>query len=369
MLHLSQQKQKLMKLNKFRTFALITFITVIIYYFQHIHSAEFVFEDSQWIGFTGSWNPKSLMMNIPNNFLAIWSFYIFPHEAPVEHSVNLLIHIVNALILASLINQWDGPGWIVGSLFLINPLSIQAVAYAAGRSELLGLTELLGLLWFATVNDLSVFYRWIGFLLYAIAMLFTKATLIVFTPFLLIWIYLSDYDLYWLKKLDLELFAIYLISILFMAPRVIAHISSDIPLWHWFLAQTSASWMLLYSALIGRNLSIDHAWWMIDFRLQLISAVALIIAIIMILISRYPFISFGLGWWFITISPRLLIPSKLGWIREHHAYVPLVGICIALASLIQELSCLHVAEGNLESQSRDLECSGSSSFLLEMEND
>ncbi len=327
-----------LRLNKFRTFTFIALITVVIYYIQHISSAEFVFEDSQWIRFTGSQHIVSLILNIPNNTLALLSFYIVPHVANYEHSVNLIIHITNALILALLINQWEGPGWIVSSLFLINPLSIQAVAYAAGRSELLSLTELLGLLWFASVDFSSMKLRWIGFSLCVLAMLITKPTVIVLAPFLLIWVYVSDYYLYWLRRLNLKLFIVSLLSVLYLSFHMTNIIKTNIPLWHWFLAQTTASWMLLYSALIGRNLSIDHAWWMVGYKFQILGVICWVIAIIIILLPprKFSAITFGLGWWWIAISPRLFIPSSLGWIREHHAYIPLVGFCIALGSLFQE---------------------------------
>ncbi len=329
---------RLSQLNRPRVFFILVLITTVIYYFQHIRTAEFVFEDSQWTSFSG-WNIKSLLNNIPNNSLALYSFYIFPKTPQVQHGVNLLIHIINSLILALLINEWNELGWIVGSLFLVNPLSIQAIAYVSGRSELLGLTELLILLWFASVDLFSTLTRWIGLILCATAMLFTKATLIAFTPILLIWIYMSDYYTYWyeqwLKRLDLELFAIVSISVLCLTPNIIAHIHSNIPFFHWFSSQTTASWMLMYSALTGRNLSIDHAWWSVNFSIQLFSVAALILVACFMIAYFYSPMIFGLGWWLIAILPRLLVPSKLGWIREHHAYIPLVGLCISLSSLIQ----------------------------------
>lgn len=341
-----------LRLNRFRTFALIAITAIAIYYIQHIRSAEFVFEDSQWVSvnnLSSLGDLKFQLLNIPNNTLARLSFLV-SQSTRVEHSVNLIIHIVNALILALLIEQWDGPGWIIGSLFLINPLSIQAVAYAAGRSELLSLTELLGLLWFASVDSSSTKLRWIGFSLVMLMMLITKPTLIVFMPLLLIWVYVSDYYLHWLEGLDLKFLIVSLILILCLSLRMTTLVSHSIPLWHWFLAQTTASWMLLYSALTGRNLSIDHAWWMIDYKFQILGVVCGVLIIIIILLPPRKFhaVTFGLGWWVIAFAPRLFIPSSLGWIREHHAYVPLVGFCIAVGELIQhfELSRSHVAGGH-----------------------
>lgn len=307
-------------------------INILIYYFRHISTSEFVFEDTQWLQIL-IFNWKFIIKTVPNNYFAIWTFYVYSNDAIIQHSVNLFIHILNALVLALLIENWDGPGWIIGSLFLINPLAIQAVAYAAGRSELLSLTALLSFLWFISVDDSDLSKRWIGLAFSVAIMLTTKPTVILIAPFLFIWLYISNYDIRLLK--GIKWLSLGIPIIIFLCLHILS-IRSQIPVKYWIMAQTSASWNLMYSALTGRNLSIDHAWWAINFDLQVAWIIAGIITIIVIALNNKHRIAFGLGWWWISLAPRLFISSTLGWIREQHAYVPLVGFCIALGSLIGE---------------------------------
>lgn len=115
-----------------------------------------------------------------------------------------------------------------------------------------------------------------------------------------------------------------------------------IPLNRWIAVQTYASWRLSYEALTGQGLAIDHPWWLVSTDLQILSVVFAVLTIIIILrFKNYSLTIFGIGWWFIAFSPRLFTTVSLGWIREHHSYIPLVGLCIALGSLFQnkELQC------------------------------
>lgn len=272
--------------------------------------------------------------SFPNKDFALFTF--IDSSPRITHSISLVIHILNALILVALVNEWFGNGWIVGTLFLINPLTIQAVAYGAGRAELLSLTGLLAFLWYGTMSYLNYPSRYLGVMLSIIIMLTTKVTIILVMPFLLIWVYTTNLEGFWLKSLNLKLFCAFLIGVLVAAPNIMAQVHSTITKSDWFKTQLVASWKLIYISLTGQGLSIDHPWWLASSTMQIVAIIAIIVVGIIVWIKKFSPVSFGVGWFWITIVPRLLTPNYLGWIREHHMYVPTVGICIALGSLLME---------------------------------
>jgi hypothetical protein len=317
-----------MSLNNFRVFIIVAIFTSTMYYAEHIRKAQFVYEDTNWINST-----NYSLFAIPSNRLTLISFYY--NTPKIAHSINLGIHIFNGLLLSMLVEAWFLDfGWVTGSLFLVNPLATQAVAYASGRGELLALTFLLALLWYSTGSSLRQSFRWaaIGFCLILLA--FIKVTILIVAIPLVIWVYVSNTRVSYLKNISM-LLAVFLVPIPSLVLKYSQIIKSDIPYFRWVAVQTYATWRLLFEALTGSGLSIDHPWWLASFSAQIVSVVCVIIVIAIILAKKFSAIAFGIGWWLIAFSPRLLSSVDLGWIREHHAYVPLAGLCTALGSLFR----------------------------------
>ncbi len=333
------------KLNSPIIFGIVAIITSILYFYLHIRHASWVYEDITWLWarinsnytFTGNW--RTLMDSFPSKDLALFTFS--QGDPRVVHLWNLVIHIVNAILLALFIEEILNCGWIIGSLFLINPLTIQAVAYGAGRAELLSLTALLIFLWFAIVSFANDNFRWFGIVLSILMMLTTKPTIIIIAPFLLMLLYYYGYNYNWLDGLGWKLFSFCLLGLLFVAPNVMAQVHSTISKWDWFRIQSVAAWRLMASGITGLNLSIDHAWWLAPMWLSIVTVICIIVTGIVVVIRKSSS-TFGLGFFWIAIIPRLLTPNYLGWIREHHMYVPAVGICIMMSSLFTDKELSNV---------------------------
>lgn len=338
-----------MHLNNYKTFILALLATMSIYYIQHIRTAGWVFEDSTWINggvYTsvqpGYPNPPiptlwQAVKYIPNRYFTMWTFYFTPNNVKVAHAINVGIHIFNGFLLAILINAWAGPGWIVGSLFLIHPLASQAVAYAAGRSELLSLTAMLSILWIIYVSNNSNIFRWIGLIVCILISCMIKPTLVAIICPLIIWTYMNTDYKKWLPGLGAEILVCALPIIAIICGIVLMKTNSDVPLYRWFLVQTSAVWRLLFQSIIPYHLSIDHAWWTLSIYLQIISVIALLVLFILLSIQyseKYTMAVYGIGFWWLSLLPRLIVRDQLGWIREHHVYTALAGICITLGSLL-----------------------------------
>src|SRR5260221_5441618 len=106
-----------MSLNSYKTFTTIALVMVGIYYFKHIRTADFVYEDTEWVNSKTATSFISELKSLPNKDLV--ALTIIPNHPKIAHSINLAIHILNALILSLLIERWNkNNGWIIGSLFL-----------------------------------------------------------------------------------------------------------------------------------------------------------------------------------------------------------------------------------------------------------
>jgi hypothetical protein len=65
---------------------------------------------------------------------------IFGMNAGLHHCVNLVFHIVNAVLLFFLLNRMTGTVWrsaMVAALFALHPLHVESVVWLAERKDLL----------------------------------------------------------------------------------------------------------------------------------------------------------------------------------------------------------------------------------------
>lgn len=98
---------------------------------------SFVFQDLEIIKNPGLHAPQPTLALFPKRFL-IWLSYwddakISGFDAAAWRRTNMLIHVVNAALLAS-ISPW------AALLFLVHPLTTMGSSYVAGRSGVLSAT-------------------------------------------------------------------------------------------------------------------------------------------------------------------------------------------------------------------------------------
>lgn len=342
--------------NTWKIFAIVSAITIALYGWLHVRSAEWVYEDSTWRRggvvehpLTASSDqtkfmpsPLATLAALPNRHLAMWTFYLTPDDPRVAHAINVGLHLLNALLLALLLQRWGLSGWVAGAVFVAYPLTTQAVAYAAGRSELLSLTSVLGTIWFASASDAHVVTRWVGFVVSWLVGLASKPTVAIIVPLLLLWVFICQRDWMtkrrnhlWLPGLQLELWFAFALMLGVMAYRVLDGLKADIPLWRWIAVQTSGAWTLLVNPF---HLSMDHAWFLTPDPLQIASLIAwFLFGAWLVLSDASREIRFGLGWFWLAILPRLFVRDQLGWMREHHVYVAVAGLAIAISAWYESM--------------------------------
>jgi len=95
------------------------------------------------VGYCSNWHPLTWISHMLDCTL-------FGMRPAGHHAMNLLLHIVNAVLLFLVLNRMTKSLWrsaFVAALFAIHPLHVESVAWIAERKDVLG-----GLLWILTMG-------------------------------------------------------------------------------------------------------------------------------------------------------------------------------------------------------------------------
>jgi len=318
----------------------------------------------------------------PTRFITFLSFAInyYFHKTEVfgYHLVNLSLHLGTAILVfwfilllfsTPKINDRDTVGnsrliaFLSALIFVCHPIQTQAVTYIYQRtSSLAGLFYLLTLCFYLKArllyNKTLVFYLfYIASLITTLLGMFTKET--VFTlPFLILLL-----EIYFLKKegrLTLKYVLPFLLllvvipltliltkTVYFKAQGILA--DKNIPLQprYYFLTQFKVfiTYIRLLFIPINQNLDYDYPISKSLFEIPtFISLVLLFIILIttLRLYSRYPLISFGIIWFFLSLLPESSLITLNDVINEHRLYLPMVGFSLFLIT-----SLYHLLRDNL----------------------
>ncbi|MBM3253265.1 MAG: tetratricopeptide repeat protein [Candidatus Omnitrophica bacterium] len=354
--------------------------------YLHTFSSPFIFDGVTYIEENASIrNLKDLGAIFrfwPTRFITFLSFAInyYFHKTEVfgYHLVNLSLHLGTAILVfwfilllfsTPKINDRDTVGnsrliaFLSALIFVCHPIQTQAVTYIYQRtSSLAGLFYLLTLCFYLKArllyNKTLVFYLfYIASLITTLLGMFTKET--VFTlPFLILLL-----EIYFLKKegrLTLKYVLPFLLllvvipltliltkTVYFKAQGILA--DKNIPLQprYYFLTQFKVfiTYIRLLFIPINQNLDYDYPISKSLFEIPtFISLVLLFIILIttLRLYSRYPLISFGILWFFLSLLPESSLITLNDVINEHRLYLPMVGFSLFLIT-----SLYHLLRDNL----------------------
>jgi tetratricopeptide (TPR) repeat protein len=294
------------------------------------------------------------------------------------HLVNLIIHLINALLVwwvtwltlstpvmkdAKISRHKTMMAFLTGMLFVTHPLATQSVTYIVQRfASLATLFYLLSLilfvkgkLWQGNKNIPWVLFG--GSIVCAALGMLTKE--IVFTlPFAILL-----YDYCFLKTVseklevtDTSLIISFIMLVIFIL--LFFKVSSVSPLSlfnpippdqgqgytysismkEYFLTQFSVilTYIRLFILPINQNLDYDYQLSTGFFLLKTFFSFSLLLGILatgILLFKRYRLISFGIFWFFLTISVESsIIPISQNVIFEHRTYLPGFGFFLALTS-------------------------------------
>jgi len=359
-------------------FIFVIFIAGIIAYSNsfdcslHFDDAKF-FEKIEKIVSPGIGDWLLLFPSRPlGNLTFALNYYLHGLDVRGYHLINLIIHLTNALLIWRLILlTFSSPvmknaeisrhkniiAFLTGLLFVTHPLATQSVTYIAQRfASLATLFYLLSLILFVLGklrqdNKTIISFLFGGSLISGILGMLTKE--IVFTlPFAVLL-----YDYCFLRTspreperknnsfiLSLIMPAIFILLFFLLSPASNPFntvppgqgYSYSISMKEYFLTQFRVilTYLRLFILPINQNLDYDYPLSTGFFQLKtFFSFLFLLVILAMGVLSfkRYRLISFGIFWFFLTMSVESsIIPISQNVIFEHRTYLPSFGFFLAL---------------------------------------
>jgi len=298
-----------------------------------------------WKGYvTSSTIPKGMCRPVLM-LTFIFNYFSANLAASGYRVVNILLHFLNGMLLYSLLKAIRPSAsklflFLITALFIAHPINTEAVIYISSRSDLLTAFFLLSaiLLW---IKEKPLFS--LG--LYALALL-TKETALCFPMLVLAWDFIQKRSLkevfgkkrafiYGLLAALTLAYLLYRITIFTRTP-----VAAPRSLFSNILVQTAVTFLYakLFLLLAPFNLMHDVPNFSSLLAAPVIAGfilIGLLIALAINKIKKEPVIAFGIAWFLICLLPKFY--AKLGFpAMEHHAYIPLFGIYIILAVILEK---------------------------------
>lgn len=315
---------------------IVALLLVLVWCYRPVWTAGWVYEDFS----------TQHYINRPVT-LWTWSYLNRPLAA---HALNLALSLLVAGLLVWLASRLGIRGiglWTVGAGWLLHPINVESVAYAASRGELLAAIGILtaclaasGRWW--RLSHLTV----IGFGLgWAMASKESGVIGIALVP-LVIW-YVNRPT--WISRWMPVLVAGLILSVGVWwkgGVTVVANIGNtdfantrDVSWQSWSLWQATAlnHWLGSFVWLTGMSPDVD---------IDLVPRVAQGFLLAMVYgyavcawfaRQTYPIIAFGLAWMLIAVAPRFLVQTPQSYLNAHQMAVPIMGVLFICGSLMMSL--------------------------------
>lgn len=330
--------------------ALLALVTVAAY--SGLRRNDFVYEDGNAVLNAAVLHHQPIAVD-RTRWLSLLSHKLTYMASPTPqaaHAVNLVLHLANGLLVyglaASMVTPWAAV--VASGVFWLHPLQSESVAYAASRSELLGtFLVLAACLWAVGANG------WRGHALtwgLVVLALCAKESTVVVVP-LLAWLALVRGE-----KLSIWQAAAMTVPALALAGSVFYFdftATSELGPLGYAATQATALWTYLATLVVPIGQTIDHDFDLVPMAARYgLLAVTVGIACCLGLATLtvwdgdarrgYPLWDgfprmqatvFGAVWVLIALAPRFVMPTT-EFIAEHHMYLPMVGICIAVGCAV-----------------------------------
>ncbi len=270
------------------------------------------------------------------------------------HLINILLHAINCILVYKLLTHFllSRSAAILATLFYsIHPVHTEAVANITGRTDILFLCfYLAGLLFYIKAGNgrCRSSFLCLAVISYCLS-LFSKEMAVTFPLIIL----LTDLCL-GEKKVDrlTKATPFYLLLVFITAAYLILRTSAIAgigqgeyhadSLYITLLSQSAVFWKYTKLFFLPLPLSARYDIVLIEhffnpYTIGLISAITAMTAATIIYLRKgqLPLFIFGIWWFFITLLPvSNIIPISAAMMGERYLYLPTLGLCIALFSLI-----------------------------------
>lgn len=303
--------------------AVIAILLLVLWAYAAIWTAGFVYEDRAYrdaVAAGSSWRP-----------LTLWTWALAP--TPISaHALNLGLHLVVAALLGWLVLMLGSShlaGWAATAIFAVHPLTVEAVAYASGRAELLAA---IGVILACLCAVKGRWWLCAGCLAFGLAGKESAVVGLLLVP-LVAW--RSNRER-WPAVMAL---ALILAGIAFVGWSDLINrgeANGFTTTWGaWLLVQSTAVIRLITQAVLPLSLTVDFDYDAVPLLVRIVSLVALLGLAAFALSQRRTLVGIGLLWCLLAVSPRLAAQTPKSYLNEHQFYTPFAGLVIAGAGLVK----------------------------------
>jgi len=366
--------------------AILILATLLVY--LPVFNAGFIWDDDSFLtnnplihasdGLTRFWFSTEPPDYFPLTSSMLWiEWRLWGDNAAGYHVVNVLLHVMSALLLWRLLAALKIPGaWLAGLLFAIHPVNVESVAWITERKNTLPMVFYLLALWAYLRFDQMNLRRWYAVALGSFLLGLLSKTSIVMLPFVLL-----GYACWRHGKLTRQ---DVLRSIPFFALSLVFGLITV-----WYQTQVAigtqiirtdgmasrlavagcAVWFYLYKAIVPLNLSFVYPRWSVDPHafmswLPLLALAGVFIGLFVYRKAWTRAMCYALGYFVITLLPVLgfvdIFFMKFSLVADHWQYFSIIGIialvCSGLGLCLQRgrnvrlravVACVYVVLGIL----------------------
>ena len=335
--------------------------------YSYILKNYFVQEGLTWEGILWAFSFKSLTFWHPVVWLShMLDCHIYGLIPGMHHSVGLIFHIANSLLVFMALKLMTGALWrsaIVAALFALHPINVESVAWVAERKNVLSaLFWMLTMLTYISYSKQPSFYRYVTIILLFVLGLMAKPVLVTL-PFVFL---LLDY---WplqrlrfrqnktiksgisvsgfqessvfrliLEKIPFFVFSavsIYISSLAFQHNKMIIYTES-VPM-NLRIANALVSYISYIKKMIWPdNLAIFYPYpdalplWQVTGAGLILIGISILV---LWMLKSKPYLAVGWFWYIGTLVPVIGLAQAGLWpaMADRYAYMPLIGLFILLA--------------------------------------
>ena len=305
-------------------------------------------ESLRWafnVGYASNWHPLTWISHMVD-----WR--LFGDKPMGHHLINLLLHILNAVLLLLVLRRMTGSLWksaFVAALFAVHPLHVESVAWIAERKDVLStFFWLLTMGAYVLYSEKPSIKRYLPvFFLYALGLM--AKPMLVTLPLVLL---LLDYwpldrirrgwSLVWEK---LPFFALAAGS---SALTLAAQKLSEAPIEKLTLGMRVSNALVSYASYLAKTLWPAKLAVFYPHPSDMLPAWKVALSVLLLVgfsvlafkaAAKRPYIGFGWLWYLVTLLPVIGV-IQVGWqaMADRYTYVPLIGLFVAGAWLAPDFT-------------------------------
>ena len=297
-----------------------------------------------------------------------------------HHLTNLLIHTANTLLLFFLLNQLTGTLWrsaFVAALFAWHPLHVESVAWASERKDVLSaffwMLTLLAYTRYAQrrsgLNSQPSILNYLLALFFFACGLMSKP-MVVTLPFVLLLLDfwpLQRFNAVTIQRLFVEKLPFFALTI---ASCIITRLVQNGALWsssslsfHFRMANALMSYVRYISKIFWpTDLALIYPYphyWPIAGVIAAAIVLAMLSAIFILQVNRFPYLVVGWFWYLGTLVPAIgLVQAGVQSMADRYTYLPSIGLFIIVAWGLNDLLNSHPQKAKIAAAAASIALAG-----------